>query len=235
MDNSNNNIQKIPTHVGLILDGNRRWAKERNLSGFDGHLSGYKKMIQAPKWFFSRGVKFLSIFAFSTENWNRKPEEVNYLMKLLKETIDTEVATAMEEGYRILISGRLEELPGDLPDACRDAMSKTAGNKNATLNICLNYGGRAEIVDAIKKIIHHSLLEEQVHEGIIKKYTYQPEVPDLDVLVRTSGEHRTSGFLLWQAAYAELIFLKKYWPDFEEGDADLIIAEYDSRERRYGK
>jgi len=226
---------KAPNHVGIILDGNRRWAKERNLPSFDGHLQGYKKLKITPKWFFSRGVKIVSVYAFSTENWNREPEEVNYLMKLLKQAIDEEVVIAMEEGFKILISGRLDELPGDLPLSCQDAMAKTAGNQTGTLNICLNYGGRAEIVDAIKKMVRNSIQEEQVHEGMIKKYFYQPELPDLDILVRTSGEQRTSGFLLWQAAYAEMIFLQKYWPDFEEIDVVSMINEYNNRERRFGK
>lgn len=227
--------KKIPEHIGIILDGNRRWAKERNLPSFDGHLQGFRKMRVAPSWFFSRGVKFLSVFAFSTENWNRDQDEVNYLMKLLKEAIEEHVTIANEQGYRILISGRLDELPGDLPESCQDAMAKTINNKNGVLNICFNYGGRSEIVDAIKKIVRNQLAEEQVHEGTLKKYFYQPEVPDLDVLVRTSGEQRISNFLLWQAAYAELVFMKKYWPDFEETDVESLLTEYDERERRFGK
>jgi undecaprenyl diphosphate synthase len=226
---------KIPGHVALILDGNRRWAKERNLPTFDGHFQGYKKIKTAPKWFFDRGVKIVSVFAFSTENWDREQSEVNYLMKLLKDTIDEQVAIANEHSYKILISGRLDELPGDLPEACQNAMSATTGNKSGILNICFNYGGRAEIVDAIKKMFLNNVSAEQVHEGMLKKYFYQQDLPDVDVLVRTSGEQRTSGFLLWQAAYAELIFLKKYWPDFEESDVEAIIHEYGDRERRFGK
>lgn len=226
---------KIPAHVALILDGNRRWAKERNLPTFDGHFQGYKKIKTAPKWFFDRGVKIVSVFAFSTENWDREQSEVNYLMKLLKDTIDEQVAIANEHNYKILISGRLDELPGDLPEACQNAMSATIANKAGILNICFNYGGRAEIVDAIKKMFLNNIAAEQIHEGMLKKYFYQQELPDVDVLVRTSGEQRTSGFLLWQAAYAELIFLKKYWPDFEESDVEAIMNEYSERERRFGK
>lgn len=230
-----NNQENIPAHVALILDGNRRWARERNLPTFDGHLQGYKKIKQAPRWFFERGVKVVSVFAFSTENWNREQAEVNYLMKLLKDTIDEQTVIANEQGYKILISGRLDELPGDLPESCQNAMSVTSNNRHGILNICFNYGGRAEIVDAIKKMYLNNISAEQIHEGMLKKYFYQQDLPDVDLLVRTSGEQRTSGFLLWQAAYAELIFLKKYWPDFEESDVDLVLNEYDERERRFGK
>lgn len=226
---------KIPNHIALIMDGNRRWAKERNLPTFDGHFQGYKKIKAAPKWFFERGVKVVSVFAFSTENWNREQAEVNYLMKLLKDTIDEQVVIANEHGYKILISGRLDELPGDLPESCQNAMTATTANKSGVLNICFNYGGRAEIVDAIKKMFLNNISIEQIHEGMLKKYFYQQELPDVDVLVRTSGEQRTSGFLLWQAAYAELIFLKKYWPDFEESDVEAILNEFNERERRFGK
>lgn len=229
------NDQKIPNHIAIIPDGNRRWAKERNLPTFDGHFQGYKKIKTAPKWFFDRGVKIVSVFAFSTENWNREQEEVNYLMKLLNDTITEQVAIANANGYRILISGRLDELPGNLPESCQGAMTDTVNNKNGILNICFNYGGRAEIVDAIKKMFRNGLAEEQIHEGMLKKYFYNQDLPDVDLLVRTSGEHRTSGFLLWQTAYAELIFLKKYWPDFEEGDVEQVLKDYDERERRFGQ
>ena len=208
----NNTTKNIPNHVAIILDGNRRWAKERNLPTFEGHLKGYKKVKELPNWFFSRGVKIISVFAFSTENWQRAPEEVNYLMKLLKQALEEEVVLANENNYKILVSGRIAELPGDLPEACLSAMSQTSANRKGILNYCINYGGRPEIIDAIKKIINNNLTEEQVHEGMLKKYFYQPELPDPDLIVRTSGEQRLSGFLLWQSAYSELIFLKKYWP-----------------------
>lgn len=226
--------KKIPEHVGIIIDGNRRWARERNLPTFEGHFRGFKKLKQAPGWFFSRGVKIVSAFAFSTENWNRSQDEVNYLMKLIKQAFEEEMVLAKEKGFKILVSGRIDELPGDLPQVCLDAMAQTQNNKTGILNICLNYGGRAEIVDAIRKIIKNNISLEQVHEGMLRKYFYQPELPDPDIIVRTSGEQRLSGFLLWEAAYSELLFLKKYWPDFEEGDVEIIIDEYNKRERRFG-
>ena len=229
-------IQKnIPQHVGIIIDGNRRWARERNLPIFEGHQKGYEKMKQAPEWFFSRGVKILSFYAFSTENWNRAQDEVNYLMKLLKRSVEASLLEqAKKNGFKVLVSGRLEELPGDLPALCLKIMAETKANNRGIVNICLNYGGRAEIVDAVRKMIKNKVELEQVHEGMIKKYLYQADLPDPDIIVRTSGEERLSGFLTWQSVYSELLFLKKYWPDFEESDVDIILREYADRQRRFG-
>ena len=227
--------QNIPLHVGIIMDGNRRWARERNLPTFEGHLIGYEKMKTAPEWFFSRGVKILSFYAFSTENWNRQPAEVNYLMKLLQNAVETNLRElAKKNGYKILISGRLEELPGDLPAKCLEIIQETKTNNRGIINVCLNYGGRAEIVDAARKMIKNKVELEQVHEGMIKKYLYSPDLPDPDIIVRTSGEQRLSGFLTWQSVYSELFFMKKYWPDFEELDAEVVLREYGERKRRLG-
>ncbi|MEI7498165.1 MAG: polyprenyl diphosphate synthase [Candidatus Falkowbacteria bacterium] len=225
---------KIPEHVAIIIDGNRRWAKERNLSTLEGHYKGYKKTEEVPEWLFARGVKTVSFYIFSTENWQRAQEEVNYLMKLIKEAIESDIIRAKEKGWQLLFSGRLSELPGDLPVLCQQAMDQTKDGRAGVVNFCLNYGGRPEIIDAIKKIIQNNLAEEQIHEGLVKKYLYQPAVTDPDMIVRTSGEQRLSGFLMWQSAYSELMFMKKYWPDFEESDIDKIIEEYNIRERRFG-
>lgn len=229
------NKKIIPEHIGIIPDGNRRWAEERNLSNFEGHKKGYEKLKRAIEWFFSRGVKIISVFVFSAENWNRAKDEINYLMKLLKEAIEKETERALEKGYKILVSGRIEELPGDLPESCGKAMEKTKGGSTGVLNLCLNYGGRNEIVDAIKKIIKNGISAEQVHEGMVKKYLYNGQLADPDVIIRTSGEQRLSGFCLWQSVYSEFIFLKKYWPDFESSDADFILEEYNNRKRRFGE
>lgn len=226
--------KNIPSHVGIIMDGNRRWARERNLTTLEGHMKGYQKMRMVPDWFFSGGVKILSAFAFSTENWNRSRDEVNYLMKLIKKAINEEVEEADKKGYRVLVSGRIDELPGDLPEVCYNAINKTKANAKVTLNICLNYGGRAEIVDAMRKMLKNNIKLEQIHEGMIKKYLYNGDLGDPDIVVRTSGEHRLSGFQLWQSAYSELMFMNKYWPDFEKQDVDIILAEYALRKRRFG-
>ena len=227
--------KNIPAHAGLIIDGNRRWARERNLPAIDGHLQGYKKLKDVPSWFFKRGVNTLSIFAFSTENWKRSQEEVNYLMKLLKKAIDEEISEVSQKDYKIVISGRISELPGDLPEVCNEIMDKTKIKRGGILNICLNYGGQAEIIDAIKKMIKNKVDPEQVHEGLIKKYLYQPDLEYPDIIVRTSGEKRISGFQLWESAYSEFLFLEKYWPDFEESDVDLIMEEFSERKRRFGE
>lgn len=224
----------IPKHVGIIMDGNRRWARERNLASFDGHEKGYQKMKEAPKWFFDRGVEVVSVYAFSTENWSRSRDEVNYLMKLIQKAFDDNIEEMNKKGYRVIVSGRIDELPGDLPEICRETEVKTKNNTKGILNVCLNYGGRVEMVDAIRKIIKNKIDLEQVHEGMIKKYFYHGELPDPDIIVRTSGERRLSGFMLWQSSYSELFFLKKYWPDFEEQDAENILVEYASRIRRFG-
>jgi undecaprenyl diphosphate synthase len=230
LDNKN-----IPQHIGIILDGNRRWAQERHLSDFEGHRRGMEKMRQAPLWFFARGVKIVSVFAFSTENWQRKQEEVNYLMKIFRETIDAELETEKEKGYRVVVSGRIDELPGDLPEAIYKLESSTASNSKGILNICLNYGGKAEIIDAVKKMVRNNVAEDQVHEGMIGKYLYNSQIlNDPDLIIRTSGEMRLSGFMLWRSAYSELIFLKKFWPEFEEADADFVLKEYAERQRRFG-
>ena len=194
----------IPIHVGIIMDGNRRWAKERNLPTFEGHAIGYEKMKKLPGWFFSRGVKILSLFAFSAENWNRQAAEVNYLMKLLEKAVEINLLElAKKNNYKILISGRIEELPGDLPAKCLEIMKETKANNRGIINVCLNYGGRAEIVDAVRKMIKNKVELEQVHEGMIKKYLYQTDLSDPDIIVRTSGEERLSGFLTWQSVYSE--------------------------------
>jgi len=229
MINHNNKESRIiPEHLAFIMDGNRHWARERNLPIFDGHKQGFGKISKAAEWFFSRGVRILSVFAFSTDKWDSAQEEVNYLMKLLKETIEREIENAIVGNYRLIISGRTEELPGDLPHLCSEAVIKTNSGNKGILNICLNYSGRQEIVDAVKKIMKNSVELEQVHEGMIRKYLYN-DLPDPNVIVRTSGEKKTSGFLLWGSIESELIFLEKYWPDFEEVDADTVINEYHRR------
>ncbi len=226
---------KIPEHVGVIMDGNRRWAKERNLPTLEGHRIGYEKVKKLTEWAFDKGIKIVSVYAFSTENWNRSEEEVGYLMKLFGTAIKEELDLAKERNFKLLISGRIAELPGDLPDLCLKAMDETKAGTRGTLNLCLNYGGRAEIVDAVKKMIKNNIEVDQVHEGMLKKYLYNSNLGDPDVIVRTSGEKRLSGFLLWGGAYSELMFMEKYWPDFEEGDIDLVIKEYNNRQRRFGE
>ena len=233
MKNQKQEIE-IPKHVAIIMDGNRRWAKERNLPTYEGHLRGYEKLRVIPEIFFSYGVEIVTVYAFSTENWNRAREEVNYLMKLTKKAFQEDAEYFNEKGIKILLSGRIDELPGDLPDVCKEILDSTKNNNKGVLSICLNYGGRAEIVDAIKKMIKKNVKLEQIHEGLIKKYLYQSELRDPDIIIRTSGENRLSGFLLWESAYSEFLFMKKYWPDFEKKDVEFVLNEYADRNRRFG-
>lgn len=226
--------KNIPVHIGIIPDGNQRWAEERNLSIFAGYEKGYEKLKQAAEWFFSRGVGVVSVFVFSAESWNKPKSEINYLMKFLRKMIDDEAERAVANNFRVIISGRIDELPGDFPDACMEAINKTKAGTNGILNICLNYSGRAEIVDAVKKIVKNKIEFEQIHEGMIRKYLYNGGLPDLDIIVRASGEERLSGFQLWQSVGSELISLKKYWPDFEAADVDFILEEYSARKRMFG-
>lgn len=234
MNDASNSKKKIPYHVGLIIDGNRRWAMERNLKVYDGHLKGYSKIHDVCDWFFLRGVKILSIFAFSTENWKREKKEVDDLMELAGQAFMDNVEDFCKKDYQIVFSGRLDELPKGLPDIFTKVHDKTKNNKSGILNVCFNYSGRTELIDAVRKIVQKELTPDQVHEGIIKKYLYSPLLPDLDIIVRTGGEQRLSNFCIWQSAYAEFLFLKKYWPDFEEMDVVNIIEEYNQRQRRFG-
>ncbi|MCK5510173.1 di-trans,poly-cis-decaprenylcistransferase [Candidatus Parcubacteria bacterium] len=226
--------KNIPKHLAIIMDGNRRWARERNLPTYEGHLRGYEKLRLIPETFFSYGVEIVTVYAFSTENWNRAREEVNYLMKLTKKALQEDVEYFNEKEIKILLSGRIDELPGDLPNVCKEILDSTKNNNKSILNICLNYGGRAEIIDAIKKMMKKNVKLEQIHEGLIKKYLYQSELRDPDIIIRTSGENRLSGFLLWESAYSELLFIKKYWPDFEKKDVEFILNEYANRNPRFG-
>ncbi len=224
----------IPKHVGIILDGNRRWAKERNLPTLEGHKKGYEVISKAPEWFFSYGVEVLTVYAFSNENWKRKKEEVEYLMGLLERAIKEEGERAVQKGYKIRLSGRVEDLPGDLPVLCREEVEKTKEGKKGVMNICLNYGGRLEVVDAVKKIVKKGKKAEEINEDLIKENLYNPDLGDPDIIVRTSGERRLSGFQLWQSAYSEFLFLEKYWPEFNKQDAEYVITEYSKRKRRFG-
>ncbi|MBL7058286.1 di-trans,poly-cis-decaprenylcistransferase [Patescibacteria group bacterium] len=234
MSNSDSKKELVPNHIGIIMDGNRRWASERNIPSIEGHLQGYKIAKKTPEWFFEKGVKIVSLFSFSSENWKRSQLEINYLMALLKRAIEEESISAQKKGHKIIVSGKLDELPGDLPDECKKIMRETKNNTNGTINICMNYGGRLEIVEAVKNIVKNKISKDKISEKLINSYLYTKELSDPDLIIRTSGEKRTSGFLLWQSAYSELIFLEKYWPEFEKQDTNNILEEYSRRKRRFG-
>ena len=221
----------IPNHVAIILDGNGRWAKERGLKRTEGHREGYKTLKKISKYILHKGTKYLSVFAFSTENFNRPKEEVDYLMNLFIKGFKNDTWYFNKENIRVVFSGRKEKLSKEVLEAM-DIMEKdTLNNTGGILNICLNYGGRAEIVDAVNKIIKDKKVS--ITEEEFKKYLYQ-DLPDIDLMIRTSGEIRISNFMLWQLSYAELYFPNCYFPDFLEKEYDKALTEYTKRDRRFG-
>ena len=223
----------IPKHVAIIIDGNGRWAKEKGKSRLEGHDAGNENIKKISKYALEKGVKYLSIYAFSTENFKRNKDEVNRLMDLFILTFHKEKDFFIKNNIKVVFSGRDEPLPKRVIKA-RDKLTElTKGNTGGTLNMCLNYGGRAEIVDATKKIIESGLKAEEVTEEVFSKYLYQ-DLPDIDLMIRTSGELRLSNFLLWQNSYAEFYFPETYFPDFSTEDFDKAIIEYNKRDRRFG-
>ena len=222
---------KIPCHVGIIMDGNGRWAKERGLNRSKGHEAGYKTLKTTAKYILDSGVKVLSVFAFSTENFNRPKEEVDFLMNLFIKGFKKDSAFFNKENIKVVFSGRKEPLKKDVIEAMAYLSESTKNNTKGILNICLNYGGRSEIVDAVNHIIKDNLKE--VDEEVINNYLYN-KLPDIDLLIRTSGEVRISNFMLWQLSYAELYFPKCYFPDFNQEEFDKALLEYTKRDRRFG-
>lgn len=227
----NNENIKIPNHVGIILDGNGRWAKARGLKRTAGHLAGYENLLKLSRYVLTRGTKYLSVFAFSTENFNRPQEEVDYLMDLFIKGFNRDRGYFNKENIKVVFSGRRDRLSDKVLAAMDQMMDETKDNTLGTLNICLNYGGRAEIVDAVNKIINSN--EKEVTEETFKKYLYN-DLPDIDFMIRTSGEVRISNFMLWQISYAELYFPKCYFPDFNEEEYDKALEEFTKRDRRFG-
>jgi len=228
--NENKNI-KIPNHVAIILDGNGRWAKERGKKRTEGHKEGFKRLKSISKYILNTGTKYLSVFAFSTENFKRPKEEVDFLMNLFIEGFKKDSKYFVKENIKVVFSGRKENLRKDVLDAMDKLEELTQNNTLGTLNICLNYGGRAEIVDAVNKIINNN--HKEINEDILSSYMYN-ELPDIDLMIRTSGEVRISNFMLWQLSYAELYFPKCYFPDFDEEEYQKALLEYNNRSRRFG-
>ena len=224
---------KIPTHVGIIVDGNGRWAKERGLSRLKGHDAGFDNLRELVKYIHKRGVKYLSLYVFSTENFKRPKEEVDHLMDLFVIMYKRYRDDFVKNNIKVVFSGRDEPLPKKVIKARDELVELTKNNTGGTVNFCMNYGGRAEILDAIKKIAKSGVDVDSLTEEDIRKYLYQ-DLPDVDLMIRTSGELRLSNFLLWQNSYAEFYFPKTKFPDFHEADFDQALIEYTSRDRRFG-
>lgn len=225
----------IPVHVGFILDGNRRWAREHGLPTLEGHRRGSDNLHDIAVAAFDRGVKYMSAFVFSTENWKRTEEEVSYLLNLVAIMLDKYIDEFHERGIKVVILGRREGIRKKVLNSIIRAEEQTADNTNGTLALCFNYGGREEIVDATKQLITHGVKAEDVTPELFEQKLYHPEVPPIDLLIRTSGEQRLSGYMLWRAAYAELLFTDTYWPAYSQEDLDNHLTEYAKRERRHGK
>lgn len=220
-----------PRHVGLIMDGNRRWAKARGRAVSGGHRAGLENARIICRTAFQQGVEVVSLFAFSTENWQRSPREVSYLLGLFRRLVERELEAFLADGIRLVFSGRLSDFPPDLRQAMRQAEKKSRAGTAGTVNICLSYGGRDEIVRAVRRVLRE---EEEITEASLAAALDTAGLPDPDLIIRTSGEQRLSGFLTWQSVYSELYFSPKLWPDFSPADLRRALREYGRRQRRYG-
>ena len=220
-------------HIAIIMDGNRRWAKERNLPSAVGHKKGVDALKATMRAFDDFGIKYLTVYAFSTENWNRKPEEVNFLMDLLAQTLKNELKEMNENNVVISFIGDTTKLSDKLQEILKNAVETTKNNTGVNLQIAFNYGSRDEIVHAVKSIINEGINE--VTEETISKHLYTSDIPDPDLLIRTGGEMRISNYLLWQIAYSEFIVIPEFWPEFNKEKLADCVLEYKRRNRRFGK
>ena len=227
--------ENVPQHVAIIMDGNGRWARARGLPRLAGHRAGVENLRQILEASVEYGIRYLTIYAFSTENWERPQEEVRGLIGILEEVIDRELTRLHENGVQLHHLGELDRLKPELQEKVRHAIELTANNDRLVLNVAWNYGGRAEIVHAIHKLIENGVAVEDVDEDLVSQYLYTAGMPDPDLVIRTSGELRVSNFLIWQGAYAEWVVTPTFWPDFGPEELLKALQEYAQRERRYGK
>lgn len=225
----------IPLHVAIIMDGNGRWARKRGLPRLAGHRAGVENLRRVLEASVEYGIQILTIYAFSTENWNRPESEVKGLIAILEEVIDRELQSLHKNGVQLRHIGRLERLDSRLQQKVKHAIDLTKNNNRLILNVAWNYGGRAEIVHAIQEIIRDGIPADDISEELISRYLYTSESPDPDLIIRTSGEMRVSNFLIWQGAYSELYVTPHYWPDFGPSQLLEAIQDYAQRERRYGQ
>lgn len=226
---------RMPTHVAIIMDGNGRWANQRGLPRLHGHRAGTDNVRTVLEASVEFGIKYLTIYAFSTENWNRSPTEVRGLFEIMAEVIRSETEELHRNGVRIHHIGRAAGIPPELGSALSESVALTRNNDKLVVNVAFNYGGRAELVDAVQRMIRDGVAPEQVSEDLIGRYLYTGGQPDPDLIIRTAGEMRLSNFLIWQSAYAEYYFTETYWPDFGRDDLQQALYAYENRERRYGR
>ncbi len=228
-------VDRAPRHVAVIMDGNRRWARERGVPETDGHAAGVEAVRPIVERAQQRGVEVLSIYAFSRENWARASEEVEMLFSLLDAAIRDYTPDLVRQGVRVRLLGRMSELPGTTRASIEEALALTAQGRRMTLNVAFNYSGRSEIVDAVRRCLEEGIVAAAVDESTIEGRLYTADLPEVDLLIRTGGDQRISNFLLWQAAYAELYFCDRFWPDFDPEAFDEALAEYTRRSRRFGR
>jgi undecaprenyl diphosphate synthase len=226
--------ENIPQHVAIIMDGNGRWARRRGLPRLAGHRAGTENLRRIIEGCVEFGIRYLTIYAFSTENWERPEDEVKGLMLIIEEVIDRELAELHRNGVQLRHVGRIEGLSPLLREKVRKAMELTRDNRRLTLNIAFNYGGRDELVCAVRRIIRDGIPPDDVDEKLIDSYLFTAGIPDPDLVIRTSGEQRVSNFLIWQSAYSEWYFPEVFWPDFDKEELRKALWEYSSRDRRFG-
>lgn len=224
----------IPTHLGFILDGNRRWARQHSIPETDGHLAGYSALHEVLNACFDQGIQYVSIYAFSAENWKREKSEVSSLMKLALKAVARDLNTLIKKNVRVRFLGERSGLAGTVIKAIEKAENATRDLTGPTLAVCFNYGGQQEIAQAARRCLEDGLQPEEVTTEAISARLYGADIPPVDMVVRTSGEHRLSNFMLWRIVYSELFFMEKYWPDMTKTDVTAIIEEYSRRSRRFG-
>jgi undecaprenyl diphosphate synthase len=234
-DSDSGTPEALPRHVAIIMDGNRRWARAHGVAEAQGHAAGVEAIRPIVRRAAEVGLAVLSIYAFSRENWNRADDEVQTLFGLLESAIRDETPELVRQGVRVRILGRLDELPERMRGSISEALAATDQGSRMTLNVCFNYSGRSEIVDAVRQAIADGLRPDEVDEGALAARLYGADLPDPDLLIRTGGEQRISNFLIWQSAYAELYFTELLWPDFDPLAFDAALEEYARRSRRFGR
>lgn len=221
-------------HLAIIMDGNRRWARAKGLKSFEGHLAGRKTLENVLNWCRAANIKILTLYAFSAENWQRPKREVDFLMETFYIAFTKDIKKLHKNNVQVRVLGRLTGLSKKLQTAIKKAIELTKNNKANILNLAINYSGRLEIIDAFNKLMEKSITQEKITEELVSDHLYTAGLPEPDLIIRTSGEQRVSGFLLWQSAYSELIFIKNCWPAFSKQDFDLALADFNKRQRRFG-
>lgn len=228
-------MDRVPKHVACVMDGNGRWAEQRGLKRTDGHVAGEQALFDTVHAAGDLGVEWLTVYAFSTENWKRPPTEVRFLMKLNESILVRRIDELMERDVRVRFLGRRDRrVPPRLAREIDRAVARTANNRGLTLTFAFNYGGRAELIDAMKKMVNDGVKASSISEKTVRRYLYHPDMPDPDLCIRTSGEYRISNFLMWELAYSELVFTDVLWPDFGADELAKAIIQYQNRDRRFG-